>query len=88
MVNKSISGHLQKDDVSKNTSKHSIDTKIEIKANKCIYKDWTAWTECEVICKPIKLASTKVRRRIPIDGYKDNCDIIEELYFCDPNVYC
>lgn len=54
----------------------------------CAYKDWTPWSDCEVVCRPTRVASTKVRKRFPLEGMPPECDVKEEHYYCDPNIYC
>lgn len=55
----------------------------------CEYGNWTQWSDCEVVCQPVKKGSNKVRQRVPINDDPDKkCQIFEELYYCDPNVYC
>lgn len=59
------------------------------KLKACEYGNWTQWSECEVVCQPVKKGSNKVRQKIPINGQdNDRCSIMEEIYYCDPNIYC
>lgn len=54
----------------------------------CEYGNWTQWSECEVVCQPVKKGSNKVRQRLPVNAQNNRCGLIEELYYCDPNIYC
>lgn len=54
----------------------------------CRYGDWSKWSECEVVCQPVKKGSTKVRQRIPLEGQNKQCRVLEEYFYCDPNTYC
>lgn len=55
----------------------------------CEYGNWTQWSECEVVCQPVKKGSNKSRQRLPLNGQtSDTCLPVEQFYYCDPNVYC
>lgn len=54
----------------------------------CKYGNWSRWSECEVVCQPVKKGSNKVRQKIPIEGQGTKCKILEEFYYCDPDNYC
>lgn len=54
----------------------------------CEYGNWTQWSECEVVCQPVKKGSNKVRQKIPIGDHNNKCSVLEEIYYCDPNIYC
>lgn len=64
------------------------DTDDDGTSTECRYSDWTEWSDCEVVCQPVRRGSNKVRQRYPLDRHESHCQVIEELFYCDPSIYC